>query len=229
MVKHYLTNFSIVAAASLSAALLLSPVPAIAALLQGDLLNPGDQLLTIDDDTELEWLDLTATAGLSFEEVMAGAGGFTDLGFRYATLSEVEGLFAAANIVDLFGTPTSTDSDSVFTNLSDLQALIGVTASSGGADPVLASNGIHLPDAGSAPPSVLDIVATVTGGPSEIALIDSTTIDSDEGIPNLGSFLVRGGQGEPNPVPEPGAVLGLGAMALAVALTTRKVSDRKDG
>ncbi len=225
MIKNCISSLGPIVAASLSAAM-LTTAPAVAALSEADLLAPGDNLLTFDDETCLEWLDLTETDGMSFDEVMEDMEGFIDLGFRYATLSEVEGLFAAANIVDLFGTPTSTDSDSVFTNLSELQALIGITSTIGFGDPFLFSNGIHLPDAGPALPSILDIVATTTGGPAEIATITSDTIASDESMPNIGSFLVRDTK---TPLPEPGAVLGLGAMALVGALTTKKATDRKNG
>ena len=227
MIKNSLSRLGPIAAASLSAAM-LTTAPAIAALSETDLFSPGDNLLTFDDETCLEWLDLTATDGLSFDEVMADTGGFITLGFRYATLSEVEGLFAAANITDLFGTPTSTDSDSVLTNLTELQSLIGITDNSGGSDPFLSSNGIHLPNAGPALPSVLDVVVTTTGGPADVAVIDSDTVDSDEKNESIGSFLVRERETKTS-VPEPGTVLGLGAIALAGALTTRKTTDRKDG
>lgn len=42
-----------------------------------------------DTDTDLIWLDPTQTDGLSYDEVEAGAGGWTALGFRHATLDEV--------------------------------------------------------------------------------------------------------------------------------------------
>lgn len=70
-----------------------------AALVIKDLSAVGDGMLTYDSDTSLSWLDLTATAGQSYNKIMAGYGGFTtDLGFRYATGDEVGGLFAAAGV-----------------------------------------------------------------------------------------------------------------------------------
>jgi|GEM_PF-826960 len=135
--------FAIVTATVLGATL-LSAAPASAALLERDLLSNGDSLLTFDENTGLEWLDLSATTDLSPDEVIAGSGEFTTaLGFRYATFAEIESLFAAAGIVDLLGTPTSTNGDSVFDNLTDLHSLMGVTVSSGGIDPLFAANGIY--------------------------------------------------------------------------------------
>ena len=63
------------------------------ALIQQDLV-PGsdDQLLTLDTDTNLQWLHLTATANRSYQEVLADFGGFLGNGFRYATVTEVTGI-----------------------------------------------------------------------------------------------------------------------------------------
>ena len=73
-----------------------------AALFQSDMIpNSGDGLLTIDTTTNLEWLDLTETANLSFIEVSGGVGDYTTtLGFRYATLEEVTNLYLAAGVTE---------------------------------------------------------------------------------------------------------------------------------
>ena len=75
------------------AALLISVLAfgnAYAALIEADLLAPGDGLLTQDTETGLEWLDITATLGQSYNAIIAGWGGFTTTyGFRYATFDEV--------------------------------------------------------------------------------------------------------------------------------------------
>ena len=44
---------------------------------------------TRDTDTGLDWLDLADTAGRSVNQVLSGAGGFTDAGWRLATEVEV--------------------------------------------------------------------------------------------------------------------------------------------
>jgi hypothetical protein len=74
--------------------LLMTPSIASAALSSVDLDTPGDGLITRDTETGLDWLDLTETAPIEFvgpsvNEVLAGAGGWTNRGFRYATTTEV--------------------------------------------------------------------------------------------------------------------------------------------
>ena len=71
-------------------AVVLNSYPSRAALIdQG--------VTTLDDATNLEWLDLTETTGQSYNSVAAGFGGFTTVqGFGYATVSDVLTLFANA-------------------------------------------------------------------------------------------------------------------------------------
>ncbi|HJR75894.1 MAG TPA: hypothetical protein VJ805_02940 [Nitrospiraceae bacterium] len=70
------------------------------ALIQLDLvLGSGDQLLTFDDETNLDWLNLTATANKSYDDVMAGFGGFIGpYGFAYGDASQVGTLLVHAGI-----------------------------------------------------------------------------------------------------------------------------------
>ncbi len=76
----------------------VNPGTARAALIERDLLVAGDKLLTVDTATGLEWLDLTATRGLSYNQVAAGAGGWTSLGFRFGTQNQVNQLYVDAGI-----------------------------------------------------------------------------------------------------------------------------------
>lgn len=70
-----------------------------AGLVSQDLTTAGDNLITYDSDTGFSWLDLTTTAGRSYDEVAGGYGGFTTaLGFRYATGDEVGRLFSDAGV-----------------------------------------------------------------------------------------------------------------------------------
>jgi hypothetical protein len=83
-------------AAVASLALLLASAPAGAALMEGDLAAPADGLITTDTATGLQWLDLTATLGISYNA--AEASGFvTNDGFRHATIGEVATLFGNAD------------------------------------------------------------------------------------------------------------------------------------
>ena len=79
--------------------LLLAASPAGAALVDNG-------TITLDTETQLEWLDLTATAGLSVNDVLAGAGGWLEQGWRYATGAEVCSLYARFAVAPP-GCPTS--------------------------------------------------------------------------------------------------------------------------
>ena len=70
------------------------------ALVQQNLVpGTGDHLITLDTDTNLEWLSLNATLNLSYLEVLGGAGGYTTTyGFRYATGAEIGLLLQHAGI-----------------------------------------------------------------------------------------------------------------------------------
>lgn len=95
------------------------------ALLEKDWRTAGDKLLTLDDTTGLEWLDLTQTDALSFNDVSAqlGPGGNFE-SFRFATLSEVNAFLAA------FGLPPTSGSDpSLNAAVTQFQNLVGLTFS----------------------------------------------------------------------------------------------------
>jgi hypothetical protein len=70
------------------------PGAATAALVSKDFLAPGDGLLTLDTDTNLEWLDLTQTLAQTYNAVATGFGGYTTTyGFSIATTTQVSQLF----------------------------------------------------------------------------------------------------------------------------------------
>jgi len=79
---------------SITSALALS-VSVNAAIISVDWQSAGDNLITRDTETGLNWLDLTVTNGMSFNTVngQLGSGGLYE-GFRYATGQEVVDLYA---------------------------------------------------------------------------------------------------------------------------------------
>jgi hypothetical protein len=97
---------------------LSQPVPA--SLLSVDLFAAGDGLLTRDTATGFEWLDLTATEGLSYNEFVAGAGGWASLGFVVARRTLVNDLYHHAGIG-----PGATPANGVA--ISEMVALMGCT------------------------------------------------------------------------------------------------------
>ncbi len=106
--------------AVLAAGVLVAPV-AQAELLEVDLNTPGDALVTRDTDTGLDWLDLTESTFLSFDQVEADVGGFISDGWRHATGAEVCALFAPVD-----GEPSPCPGNSVFVPCCLLQGLINV-------------------------------------------------------------------------------------------------------
>jgi hypothetical protein len=72
--------------------------PARADLFSTALNNPGDQLITRDTSTGLEWLDLSVSKDLSYQQVISGQNDLTTkLGFRYASLTEIQDLIKSAD------------------------------------------------------------------------------------------------------------------------------------
>lgn len=81
------------ASAVLSSAILLLCGTARAELIPIDLISAGDQLITRDTATGLDWLDLTATLNLSVQELRGGAGSWLASGFHFASSEQVRALF----------------------------------------------------------------------------------------------------------------------------------------
>jgi len=80
-------------------ALLLTSHPTSAELIAIDLV-PGsnDQLLTHDTETGLDWLAVTETVNMSYDDVRTGI--WYDMGFRHATQSQLRLLFVHAGTPD---------------------------------------------------------------------------------------------------------------------------------
>lgn len=81
------------ASAVLASAILLLGVEARAELIPIDLISAGDQLITRDTATGLDWLDLTATLNLSVRDLRDGAGSWLASGFHFASSEQVRTLF----------------------------------------------------------------------------------------------------------------------------------------
>src|ERR1039458_10013985 len=106
--------------------LLLPGLPAKANLMEATDPRFGLNSLTIDTMTGLAWLDLTASAGLSYQQVLADTqpGGIFS-GFRFATAQEVLVLYASAGIPGTGNYPGSVPGDQAILNLI---SLIGATS-----------------------------------------------------------------------------------------------------
>jgi hypothetical protein len=98
-----------------------------AALISIDDANYGINSLTFDTDTNLEWLDITLTINRSYNEIKKelGIGGEYE-GFRYASQSEIETLWANEGIFDYSNTYVSEN----YEPIKGLIPYLGATASS---------------------------------------------------------------------------------------------------
>ena len=97
------------------------------ALLQRDLVPAsGDSLITLDTDTNLEWLNLRQTVNLSISDVRNGSGGYTTTyGFRYANGTEVQTLWSHAGITRFAPNQPASVPDSNSTAIKKLMDWMG--------------------------------------------------------------------------------------------------------
>lgn len=190
------------------AVLAVLTVPAQAALV-----DKGNT--TLDTDTGLEWLDLTASVNRSFFDVSSSfsAGGAFE-GYRYATEEELVTFWTNAGIPDI-GFDTAANKQPV----AALQALIGVTQPISGFGPRSFgfTSFIQGPDARRV--SLLIDGESGTG----TAFPFSFSRSEDTASPVVGSYLVR-----PSVVPVPASVLLL-VTGLTAVVSLRRRQRWADG
>lgn len=198
----------------LVALLVFSATPARAVLLELDLFAPGDALVTRDTASGLDWLELTLTTSASFEDVAAGAGGWTSAGWRHATAAELCGL------VEGDGTLTSACPQTAALAGSGLRILqiaqlLGSTSSGGGGGFGGGSTGASgFYDDGDASDGFVGWGSFALGGsplPTFTAFVRDDVWEIDRTSASLGHYLVRAS------VPEPSAAF-LCALATAAGL-----------
>ena len=170
------------------------------ALIQQDLVpGSGDQLLTLDTDSNLQWLNLTATAGRSYSEVMSGFGGFTTThGFQYADGGQISDLRLHAGITKGLTEPALAPSSNDAKNhqgIQTLQALMnGKTFHV--STFVINTRGIMKPPA--PPPNVsrailgtIRLFLSLVNNTSSHTESEGPTANPQVGDPEIGSYLVR--------------------------------------
>lgn len=163
----------------------LATAPARAELVAIDLHAPGDARLTLDTRTRLEWLDMTDTAGLSFNQVqplITAGGAFQD--FRYATATEVHDLFVSADITELYASADIGEQASV----QALLALIGTLLDT----PYVKRTAFLIDDTGGLPTGEHWMARTFwTTDGQTAATVLYEGVDDDYGATPTGSALVR--------------------------------------
>ena len=166
------------------------------ALIQKDLVpGSGDQLLTLDTETNLEWLNLTATANRSANEVSGGFGGFTTThGFRYATGADLGTLYTHAGITKGLSEPAFMPSPNDERNHTGVEVLLDLmngkqylAAPSSDTQSKITCHGIN----GGNPQWFVRFLSLNITKPMNSHTDVDPLMSLDHRAPHIGSYLVR--------------------------------------
>ena len=166
------------------------------ALIQKDLVpGSGDQLLTLDTETNLEWLNLTATANRSANEVSGGFGGFTTThGFRYATGADLGTLYTHAGITKGLSEPAFMPSPNDERNHTGIEVLLDLmngkqylAAPSSDTQSKITCHGIN----GGNPQWFVRFLSLNITKPMNSHTDVDPLMSLDHRAPHIGSYLVR--------------------------------------
>ena len=193
---------------------------ASAVLVERDLFSAGDNLLTFDTATNLEWLDVDQTLGLSFNQVTVNVGGWLDLGFVYASIDQVSTLYSNAGVTDQTNTPVSSN----FAGASELLVKLGCTGFCSQANSPF-QQGLTF-DGGSVIFGQRGVPFVQTFLNASMARAFCVSAGNDCGVTgdgarsSIGSYLIR----EASALPEPAtiALFGLGLVGLGLAAGRRR-------
>ena len=209
-----------------------------ATLISKGLFSQNDNLITLDTESNLEWLDLTATNGISVIDVVNGYGEYLNNRFRYATRSEIFNLYLNAGIVGFgpyqhSGMLTTGSLTENFLPVQNLISLMGCTATCEntpnifpfGHRPVMAGLfGVNIDTPPSfAPSSSISLNIHLSNFPNSDntarALIANQFGSVNVASNGTGSFLVREASNIPEPISV--ALFGIG-LFMIITISSRK-------
>ena len=176
-----------------------------AVLISTDYASSGDNLITQDTNSNLDWLDLSATQGLSATDILNGAGGWIRE-FRYATHDEFTALLSEFGLYHEFTARAEKYDDAYLFNefLNTEHTACGPTVSCG----------LFISDLG----NTVDVVNVSTGNLLGFSAVWDNYASLDWSNYGYGSFLVR----ESLNVPEPSSLLLLGSTLFFIGFMRKR-------
>lgn len=184
---------------------------------------PGDRLVSRDWHSGLDWLDVARTAGLSYDDILAGVEGWADAGWRHATTAEICAFFRKQYLP---ADPCPGTTEVLITGSATAQSeFVQMLAQPDFADPSTTTSGkvLGLYDDGNPADGVglADFTARYLNSLTFITFwsVEPDDRDSTASDPGVGNFLVR-------PVPEPGMGLTQVAALAVIAAVARRRARR---
>lgn len=114
--------------------LMLPALAANADIIEGNCDGTSDSMVTCDETSGLEWLDLNETLDLSVSDFLADVGAWISDGWQFATSSLVDQLFVNGGAIELTGIPTAANAAAALTFLDLIGATIFDEGAQGYAD-----------------------------------------------------------------------------------------------
>ncbi|MBW1801600.1 MAG: PEP-CTERM sorting domain-containing protein [Deltaproteobacteria bacterium] len=178
----------------------------------------GDSLVTLDDGTGLEWMDMPLTKGLSYMNVK-NSSYVTEHHFRFATEAELLQLYENLGMQK---EPSSQFLSELYNPIHTLHDALGMTLVASGQNAIYGFIGT---ESGSIPwyrSIYYDCCGLQGTGFQDYAYYDH--IDRSVGYASEGFYMVRGG--DPDPIPEPTTMLLLGSGLVGLAGFRRKFKKK---
>ena len=209
-------HMTLVRKLALAAAMVVGAVPTYAAFSSHDDAAFGSNAIVVDGQTQMEWLRLDATFGMSFDQVASQMdAGETFAGFKIASAADVTTLFKDANVWAPLAPQHGAAAMAAGSAFGSLFGRFDIGAT-------FVSQGMTSMATG--PGGFLERAFGVSYRPGAVSSFDDAGYARYDSFDRVGTWLVR----TVPPVPEPSTYLlfGLGLLALGVVAPRVRRSRR---